>query len=534
MTQCSAPAQLSLAVPELQIGASGVAPFCYPVTPQQTIRVLEAFVDAFHHYLGENLPEVGTVSEALWMMFPVLCLDVIQIYHGVALLQRCEAAGYRPRGPFLDALAEGVLPPLSRRLAIGLQRPPGIPVWRKAARCVRAMMPQDRWFDYHQPYSRSAKGCPLIFHQSSLLANYAREQGERPLFTYPENWLMPGERISGVTPDLSAEIGAMTLTAFAAGEETPSAGSLAWLARSAALSARWGAAQLACLRARRHIPRRFWVGTLGNPVYRVISRVVRERGGEVTGFDHGMSTGLWETPVQTELEFDFADRFVTFSQEMAAGLRANWQSSRSWSGHCPDLVFVHSPERANASSVLPCPAATGQDRPRPGKILYVPTMYGGDAVHLIPFFSDIQMVDWQVRLLSFLRKQGYEVSIKPHPESVYPVRGELAALVDGRVLAGRFEDIELADSILLFDYPQTTAFVRASRSANPIVVVDFGRLAIRPEARRLFEARCALVEGAADADGRLTMDWQALVAGLNAAPGRMDQTLGQRYFAGVA
>ncbi|MEW6593801.1 MAG: hypothetical protein AB1413_02910 [Thermodesulfobacteriota bacterium] len=522
---------LRLTVPDLHIGPSGVAPFCYPVTPRQTTAVLEAFIDALHQHLREKPPEAGTVSEALWIMFPVLCLDVIQICHSIALLQRCKAAGYQPRGPFLDALAEGVVPPLSRRLAIGLRRPPRIPAWRQAARFVRSLMPQKGWFDYHQPYSRSTNGRPLIFHQSSLLANYAREQEERPLFTYPEDWLMPGERISGRGPDLSAEVRSMAKTAFAAGEETPSDVALAWLVRSASLSARWGAEQLAHLRSRRKIPKHFWVGTLGNPVYRVLSKVVRERGGEVTGFDHGMSSGLWDTPVQTVLEFDFADRFVTFSREMAAGLHGNWQPGRTLTGRCPELVFVRGLESSDTPSLPSCPKTPAH---RPGKIIYVPTMYGGETVHLLPFFSDIQMVDWQARLLSFLRGQGYEVSIKPHPESVYPVPAELAALVDGRVLAGRFEDLDLADSVLLFDYPQTTAFVRACRSSNPIVVVDFGRLAIRPEARQPFAARCALVEGGVADDGRLMMDWQALVAGLEMAPERMDQTLGQRYFAGVA
>jgi hypothetical protein len=160
-------------------------------------------------------------------------------------------------------------------------------------------------------------------------------------------------------------------------------------------------------------------------------------------------------------------------------------------------------------------------------------MYSGDAVHLIPFFSDVQMVDWQARLLSFLRDQGFAVSIKPHPESVHAVPAELAALADGRVLSGRFEDLDLADSILLFDYPQTTAFVRAVRSINPIVVIDFDRLGIRPEALPLFEARCALIRGSADADGRLHIDWPTLANGMDVAPLRMDPVLAQRYFAGL-
>ena len=524
MTMLLSLAPLASQVPDLTIEKSGVASFSYPVLPRQTTQVLLSFVDAFHEHLRESPAEPGTVSEALWMMFPVLCLDVIQAFHGGALLRRCAAAGYRPRGTFLDALAEGRVPDPSRRLSIGLHRPPHIPVWRRLARRARSLAPRRGEFDYLSPFKSLTTGRPLLFHVSTLVANYAKEQGDQPLLSYPEDWLMPGFRIFGASPDLSSMIDPMVRRAFAAGGEEPSAALSAWLLRSAALCCVWGSSQLAHLRKRRNLPQRFWAGTLGNPVYRVMSTVVRERGGEVTGFDHGMSTGLWDTPIQTLLEFDFVDRFVTFTKAMADGLCANWQPNQSIHGQLPELVFLRTGGRIHESA--PCHRTQGRFR----KIIYVPTMYSGDAVHLIPFFSDIQMVDWQARLLSFLRDQGFEVSIKPHPESVYAVPAELAELVDGRVLGGRFEDLDLADAILLFDYPQTTAFVRAVRSANPIVVIDFDRLGLRPEARPLFEARCALVKGTAGADGRLDIDWPALINGVDVALRRMDSALAERYF----
>jgi hypothetical protein len=524
MTRPPVLASLALQVPDLMIEPSGVKPFFYPVLPRQTTQVLLSFVDAFHEHLRESPPKPGSTSEALWMMFPILCLDVIQAFHGGALLRRCAAAGYRPRGTFFDALAEGRMPDPSRRLSIGLQRPPHIPIWRSLARRARSLMPQYGELEHLSSFKPLAVGRPMLFHVSALVAKYAKEQGEQPLLSYPEDWLMPGSRISGASPDLSSILDPMVRRAFAAGEEEPSAALSAWLIRSAELCCMWGSSQISHLRKRRNVPQRFWAGTLGNPVYRVMSTVVRERGGEVTGFDHGMSTGLWDTPIQTLLEFDFVDRFVTFTKAMADGLCANWQSPQSIHGRLPELVFLQS--AVHTAEIVPTPRAHKRLR----KVIYVPTLYSGDAVHLIPFYSDVQMVSWQARLLSFLRDQEFDVSIKPHPESVHALPAELAALVDGRVLAGRFEDLDLADAILLFDYPQTTAFVHAVRSENPIVVIDFDRLDIRPEARPLFEARCALVKGAAGVDGRLDIYWPALINGLDVAPQRMDSALVERYF----
>jgi hypothetical protein len=514
-------------VPDLTIGESGVAPFFHPVLPDQTTQVLLSFVDAFHDYLREHGAGPGSLSEALWMMFPVLSLDVIQAFHGGALLRRCEASGYRPRGAFLDTLVEGRVPEMSRRLAIGMKRPPTIPAWRRAVRRIRPFLGRQGPFEYFTPHKRFAPERPLLFHRSPLVTRYVQEQGELPLLSYPEDWLLPAQRISDVPPDLSPLLTPMFGRAFAAGGEEVSPALSAWLLRSGELSSVWGAAQLAHLRRSRDLPARFWAGTLGNPVYRVMSTVVRERGGEVTGFDHGMSTGLWDTPIQTLLEFDFADRFVTYSKAMAEGLRANWQSSMSITGQLPQLTFLR--DEGHAQKTMPFTHAESGLR----KIIYVPTMYSGDAVHLIPFYSDVQIVDWQARLLSFLGEQGFEVSIKPHPESVHALPAELAAMVCGRVLTGRFEDINLADAVLLFDYPQTTAFIRAVRSSNPIVVIDFNRLSIRSEALPFFEARCALVKGEVGVDGRLDMDWAELIRGLEAAPTRMDPTLAEKYFSSL-
>lgn len=520
---------LALDVPNLVIGQTGVEPFFYPVSARQTTLMLMSFIDDFHAYLLEQPPKLGSISEALWIMFPVLCLDVVQAYHGGAMLHRCEAAGYRPRSTFIDALVAGRIPELSRRLAIGMNRPLRVSFLRRLVRHSRqiSVYKKKADFEYFSPFKHSDAERPLLFHVSGLVTKYVHESEIQPLLSYPEDWLLPGAQVYNAAPDLSTIIEPMVRRAFAAVGEVSSAALSGWVLRSAQLCCAWGSVQLAHLRKRQKVPAHFWAGTLGNPVYRAMATVVRERGGEVTGFDHGMSTGLWDTPIQTLLEFDFADRFVTYSAAMANGLRNNWQQSRSIHGKLPELLFLKAAKLKRNNQSAPCWVNDGR------KIIYVPTVYSGDSVHLIPFYSDIQMVDWQVRLLSYLRNQGLEVSIKPHPESLYSIPSELAELVDGRILSGRFEDLNLDGATLIFDYPQTSAFVRAVRSDNPIIVIDFDRLGIRNEARLAIESRCALVRGTSAEDGRLQVDWPELNGAIKIAPSRIDQKQLEQFFSGL-
>lgn len=518
---------LALRVPDLNISAGGVEPFYYPVSPSESRSAFFVFVDAFNEYLRRNPPEAGSVSEALWMMFPVLTLDVMRAHHAVVLGNRCSLAGYIPQDSWYQSLGSGDLPEISRRLAIAMNRPPSAPLWRKSARGIRALIRGIGYSKILHGSVRSSRELPVTFHRSPLLDRYATEKQLQPILSHPEAWLLPGEKINVSGSEVDSILSPLFRKVLEASSPEDSAIPLAWLLRSGNFSWAWGAAQLAHLRRRRDIPKQFWAGTLGNPVYRVMSKVVRERGGTVTGFDHGMSTGLWVTPIQTIFEFDFVDRFVTYSEAMTDGLRANWQPSRVINNQLPEIVGIPPVKEKQGVERIKRAPVTGK------KIIYVPTVYSGDATHILPFFSDVQLVDWQVRLLSFLREKGWQAVIKPHPDSVYSMPDELLESVNGRVLSGRFENIDLTGSILMFDYPQTTAFVSALRSDQPIVVINFDRLQIQPAVIPLLEARCALVSGTMEKNGRLNVNWLDMLEALETSRARTDKTIAEKYFSGL-
>ncbi len=498
-------------------------PFRYPLSMGEVSAVRDRFLDLVFDRLRRVPTAPASSFEAVWIVLPYLLSELMQAYQQQALRRRFQSAGIAVRGFGLETV-DAQNQETSIQLERLLWRPgPRQPLLR-FLRQARALLRKDAAFDYVPPAKACRVDVPVTFQVPRIVRAYAAKTGLCPRLSRADDWLQrPKRRTDGLDDEARAALAEMFHEAFRAGNEPLENATAAWLSRAAGLGAGWARHQMRVLRSHGGLPRRFWSGTLGSPSNRAFVWVVRERGGTVTGFDHGMGSGLWDTPIQTMLEFDFLDRFVTFAEGMAAGLRNN--SHPAWSLGAAMLEVV----AINEASVLETRVAPQETRQRVNRILYVPTVYAGEAVHILPGLSDLQMVDWQARLLSALRDRGYEVSIKPHPESRYPVPPELVDMVEGRVVTQRFEQINLKDTILLFDYPQTTALAHAALSACSIVIIDFERLHIRPEACAVIDGRCVRVPAGIDGEGRVRVDWDVLDAACAEAGARRDGRLAALY-----
>jgi hypothetical protein len=58
-------------------------------------------------------------------------------------------------------------------------------------------------------------------------------------------------------------------------------------------------------------------------------------------------------------------------------------------------------------------------------------------VHATPLIPDVVLVDWEARLVARLLAWGYEVMVKPHPESRVQSGRALSAL-GAQLIDGRF------------------------------------------------------------------------------------------------
>ena len=99
--------------------------------------------------------------------------------------------------------------------------------------------------------------------------------------------------------------------------------------------------------------------------------------------------------------------------------------------------------------------------------------YFDGVIYYCPMMPDIALIDWQLRLLSHLSKLGYEILVKPHPESQIDVPEFFKDSIGVKVLTEKFEKAYKKADILLIDYPGSTTFGFALKTKKP---VDIARL----------------------------------------------------------
>jgi len=149
------------------------------------------------------------------------------------------------------------------------------------------------------------------------------------------------------------------------------------------------------------------------------------------------------------------------------------------------------------------------------KIMYVMTCYCQGEIHDDRLLSDVVLIDWQLRLLSYLSKLGYEIYVKPHPESLIDVPEFFKDSIGVKVLTKKFEKVYKKADILLFDNPFTTTFGFALKTKKPLIFIDFFMIDLHLKERELLEKRCYAIKGKFLIDNRVEIDWEDLDLGLN-------------------
>ena len=294
-----------------------------------------------------------------------------------------------------------------------------------------------------------------------------------------------------------------------------------WLTTTLA-AARWHLEAL--LRHERRLPKRLWTGPGGNVWGRSLRHAVRRAGGHITSHDHWTSVGFLREHRKACIDLDCCDTYVTMTEEQARGIAAGARRDHLIQAELPELRWIA--PRA--------PASTPPDRqdtaPAPRTLLYVMNGYSGGRNWLYPQAPDIMAIDWQARLLSNLRSMGFEITLKPHPTSAFAPPEQLAAAAGIDIADGPFEAVAGDADVLLFDHPLSTTFAHALGMDQSVVFIDLGFVPFTADAKALLRRRCAVVEGGADAENRLRVDWDALRAAIGQAPGLRDPSFFDRYF----
>ena len=86
------------------------------------------------------------------------------------------------------------------------------------------------------------------------------------------------------------------------------------------------------------------------------------------------------------------------------------------------------------------------------KIMYVGTAFHGEGARLRPIFHDMTYFDWQIKLLSHLKKLNMEVIYKPHPEGATKVPDGFAESFGFKSTTKRFEEINYEIDAYIIDF----------------------------------------------------------------------------------
>lgn len=251
---------------------------------------------------------------------------------------------------------------------------------------------------------------------------------------------------------------------------------------------------------------------------------MREKGGQVISSVHGGEVGMSQSPVWRRTNLMFSDEFITYSSASAKLFK---------------LIERKFPSPFKYQTTFR-PCASRQYRHMfhsrtPGSSAVRHVMVIGAAMNGYMYASkpegdfDLMQLDLELRIIDSLKKGGYRVLYKAHPDRLVECKGLFENYADEIFT----EDFSLCmDQADAYVFPAfgTTATSYALCTNKPIVMISPGPFdGFEPGALEVFERRVALLRTRMDERNRIALDEQALVQALERAKEKIDHEFVTRY-----
>ncbi len=378
-----------------------------------------------------------------------------------------------------------------------------------------------------------APGALALSHNPLMIA-HARKTGAAVRFSHAERWLARARAASpGPDPAVAAAADALMGGLGPALSHLPddvAARVARAVRRDLAPLVTAASADLAGFARVAPADLRLWAGTPSYYPVRALALAAAPKGGRLTSFDHGGSLSMVDEPDTIALrDLMVPDAYVMPGAE-AVRLFRQGNPSAAPDGAWPVTLTAGAgdPKFRRAAAALPLSGG------RRARVLYPTTVFRGIRQNMPPLLPDPVALDLQLSVVEAVEAAGLPVAVKPHPESslyglAHPLEGRVP--LDRRPFAEALADADL----LVFDYPQSTAFWEALCTDRPVILVDAGITRFHTAARALIDRRCRVVPAAIGPDGRVVPDAPALEAALTGAltaPDDGDPSLFAAVFAG--
>ena len=504
----------------LQIGPDGVEDFLWPVSRGEIIAVRNAFMETAHPYLrqeGRNNHRAQLVG----VLTASFLVEMLTCFQAQTLIRRSKALGrepvFSPHAELSCSLLAGRLP--TDRPTINILRRGIAPdtLWRKSGRFAKSMLrgnglrkPPLAMLNVKHDIITVADGEMIRQHAAAVgRANYVPlQEWFAPLSPEDKDKLDESRR----TRIIRTMIDAVDLAFKAADEpmnDLTARHLRRWLEETVELAGRYVSRILSMPQ---RVPLNLWRGTGGLVWSRLLALANRELGGTVTGHDHAHGTAIWKSFGNSAIELPFCDRFMVWTATQQALTRRNLRPEVILPDAPPDISVV--PGRFKPKIRRAKTRGYGTKKGR--TVMYTGTLYVDDFVHFSPLRPAPVLVDWEARLIAHLKSWGYEVILKPHPESINPAPKALLGL-GATLFEDRFEEIYHRADIAMLGQQEGTVFFGVIGTRMPIVLPVPSLEPWQDDMRGLAEKRCYFADTKIGEDGRLTTDWEHLRRGLDTA-----------------
>ncbi len=486
----------------------------WPISHQEQHRILSRqFQGLFDHITGVADP-IG--RDALLLGTPPL-MHMVRILSEAALAMQKGAAsgiylvGERPELAFLrgDIHEADFSPPPPPAAS-----PPATALLRRIVRTAS-------WTPWWRLAPVFVSPTATAVSHNHLLREIAGESPERLVFHHAESWLAAARsRSEAKKPDLDIMVLAGDLAVLLAdidGLDEPWRDRLRRLIMLLAENfLTYAASDLDALLRRQDPPGTLWSAGGGYYPARAVSLAVIRKGGTVRGFEHGGTLGFMEDKLILAFgEFAAATEFVVSTKAKAA--LTSLTRTAEMVSPLRSLKILH--HRGDPAFRLPRKERiTRNQRPR---LVYVSTALLGFRQLYPPLLPDAVYLDWQLRLVEFLKTLPVDLVCRPHPESIVP--GARHPLEDMATVAnGPFHELHEAADIFIFDYPRTTSLWECLCTDKPVVYMNLNHESFNPEILPTIERRCRFVSVTHDERHLSQFDREALSQAIMTAPPSVD------------
>lgn len=278
--------------------------------------------------------------------------------------------------------------------------------------------------------------------------------------------------------------------------------------------------------ARKTPPRMVILGGAGNGVNRAIAIAARQSGASVVGFQHGHNMGYVRNDIICFNDFAICNRFGCYSKPAIEIAKQRAALSPVPPDHQLEFFVSRNSEvRRLWSSRPPAPRETK-------RVMLLGYLYSGYRHYGDIGYHFLTRLDLEWRIINLLRRKGYEVVYKAHPECAATARRLIADKVD-RFVDGPLETSRANVDAAILTYPMTTALGVILCSEIPIVLFDFEGQDWFPDVLKLLARRCALVSARLDQGNRVDFEEEDLVEALLEAPSFDDREFLEKHLLGL-